>query len=61
MKTIVLLWVKLVTFSCGRKQYWVSKWICLGKDNNMLVDKKRIGRPKILSNTAKRLVPGTKI
>jgi len=43
-----------------RSKSWVSKWICRGKDNDMLVDKKRIGRPKILSNTAKRLITGTK-
>ena len=33
-----------------RSKSWVSKWICRGKDNDMPVDKKRIGRPKILSN-----------
>jgi len=44
----------------SRSKGWVSKWISRAKENDVLVDKKRVGPPKILSITAKRLIKGTK-
>jgi Winged helix-turn helix len=43
-----------------RSKRWVTKWVGRSKDSDRLVDKERSGRPKILSNAAKRRINATK-
>jgi transposase len=43
-----------------RSKRWVTKWVVRGRVNDALIDRKRSGRPKILSNAAKRLVSAAK-
>jgi transposase len=45
-----------------RSKSWVTKWVHVvhGRVNDSLIDKKRSGRPKILSSAAKRLVRAAK-
>lgn len=43
-----------------RSKQWVTKWVGRSKDSDCLVDKERSGRPKILSNAAKRLISASK-
>lgn len=44
----------------NRCKRWVATWVSRGKENVDLVDKRRSGRPKILSAAAKRLIHATK-
>lgn len=44
----------------GRSKCWVTKWVGRSRCNDSLVDKERCGRPKILTNAAKRLIRATK-
>ena len=43
-----------------RSKRWVTKWVVRGRVNDTLIDRKRSGRSKILSNAAKRLISATK-
>ena len=43
-----------------RSKRWVTKWVVRGRVNDTLIDRKRSGRSKILSNAAKRFIRATK-
>jgi len=43
-----------------RSKRWVAKWVCRSRICDKLFDKHRSGRPKVLSNTAKRIVESVK-
>lgn len=44
----------------NRSKWWVSKWVSRSKNDELFVDKVRIGRPKILSIAAKKLIKKAK-
>src|ERR1044071_2543422 len=51
---------KCIAQKLNRSKCWVTKWVGRSKFDEKLVDMKRSGRPKILSNTAKRLIQSAK-
>jgi hypothetical protein len=44
----------------NRSKWWVTKWIRRNRDDELLVDKPRSGRPTVLSNVAKKLIRNIK-
>jgi hypothetical protein len=44
----------------NRSKWWVCKWVGRNRDDELLVDKPRNGRPKVLSNAAKKLIRNAK-
>ena len=44
----------------NRSKWWVYKWVGRNRDDKLLVDKPRSGRPRVLSNVAKKLIRNVK-
>src|SRR5260221_8544300 len=44
----------------NRSKWWVTKWVCRSRDNQLLEDKPRCGRPRILSRVAKKMIKKAK-
>jgi transposase len=50
----------IIAQKLNRSKRWVTKWVCRRRENQLLVDKPRCGRPKVLSNVAKKLIRNIK-
>ena len=50
----------IIAKKLNRSKWWVTKWVGLNRDDELLVAKPRNGRPTVLSNVAKKLIRNIK-
>lgn len=50
----------IIAKKLNRSKWWVTKWVGRNRDDELLVDKPRNGRPTVLSNVAKKLIRNIK-
>ena len=50
----------IIAEKLNRSKWWVTKWVGRNRDDELLVDKPLNGRPKVLSNVAKKLIRNVK-
>jgi hypothetical protein len=50
----------IIAKKLNRSKWWVTKWVGRTRDDELLGDKPRSGRPKVLSNVAKKLIRNAK-
>ena len=50
----------IIAEKLNRLKWWMTKWVGHYREDEVLVDKPRNGRPKVLSNVAKKLIRNVK-